>query len=347
MSTIKILGIDLGKRSFHVVGCDNTDSIVLRKKFTRSKLLEQLAVLKPCICAFEACGGSHWLARRCAALGHQVKLIPPQYVKPYVKGNKNDFIDAAAIAEASGRPGMRFVPVKPESTQVMAACHRLREAFVAERTACMSRIGAFLLEFGLSLPKGHGTMRRLFSWLGAQKGVTLPEGLLVELHEAYEHYLYLNDRIAVQDRKIKQQVAEDERCQLLKTIPGIGDMVASHIVTEIGNGQQFRHGREMAAWLGLVPRQYSTGGRTRLLGISKRGNKRLRCLLVHGARSILSLVDRGEGPFNAWLKKLRASKPFNVACVALANKLARIAWAVLTKQEPFDRSRLQVCSQQV
>ncbi len=143
MCTIKILGIDLGKTSFHVVGYDNSDSIVLRKKFTRSKLLEQLAVLEPCTVAFEACGGSHWLARRCEAQGHQVKLIPPQYVKPYIKGNKNDFIDAAAIAEASGRPNMRFVPVKSESAQTLAVCHRLREAFVAERTACMSRIGAF------------------------------------------------------------------------------------------------------------------------------------------------------------------------------------------------------------
>lgn len=345
MSTIKLLGIDLGKSAFHVVGYDNTDSIVLRKKFTRSKLLEQLAVLKPCNVAFEACGGSHWLARRCQALGHRVKLIPPQYVKPYVKGNKNDFIDASAIAEASTRPGMRFVAVKSESTQILSTCHRLREAFVAERTACMSRIGAFLLEFGLSLPKGHATMKRLFSWLGAQKGVELPEGMLQELHEGYEHYLYLNDRIAVQDRKIRQQVKEDDRCQLLKTIPGIGDMVASQTVMEVGNGQQFRHGREMAAWLGLVPRQYSTGGKPKLLGISKRGNKRLRSLFVHGARSILSLVDRGEGPFNAWLKKLRATKPFNVACIALANKLVRIAWSVLTKLEPFDGSKLQVSSQ--
>ena len=345
MSTIKLLGIDLGKSSFHVVGYDNTDSIILRKKFTRSKLLEQLAVLTPCTIAFEACGGSHWLARRCEALGHQAKLIPPQYVKPYVKGNKNDFIDAAAIVEASGRPGMRFVPVKSESAQVMAVCHRLREAFVAERTACMSRIGAFLLEFGLSLPKGHATMKRLFSWLGAQKGVELPEGLLQELHEAYEHYLYLNDRIAVQDRKIRRQVEQDERCQLLKTVPGIGDMIASQTVMEIGNGQQFRHGREMAAWLGLVPRQYSTGGKPKLLGISKRGNKRLRCLFVHGARAILSRLDRNDGPFNAWLKKLRATKPFNVACVALANKLARIAWSVLSKQQPFDGNRLQVSSQ--
>ncbi len=340
MFTIKVFGIDLGKSCFHVVARDSNDSTAMRKKFTRTKLLEQLAQLPPCIVAFESCGGAHWLARRCQAIGHTVKLIPPQYVKPYVKGNKNDYIDAAAIAEASTRPDMRFVPVKSESAQIMAVCHRLREAFVAERTACMSRIGAFLLEFGLSLPKGHATMKKLFSWIGAQKGVELPEGLLRELNEAYEHYLYLNDRIATQNRKIKNHVDQDERCQLLKTVPGIGDMVASQTVIEVGNAQAFSGGRRMSAWVGLVPRQYSTGGKPKLLGISKRGNKRLRCLFVHGARAILSRLDRGEGPFYTWLRKLRASKPFNVVVVALANKLVRIAWAVLTSMQPFDAKRV-------
>lgn len=340
MSTIKVVGIDLGKSCFHVVGRDDSDNTLIRKKFTRSKLLEYLAQLPPCLVAFEACGGAHWLARRCQAIGHTPAPIPPQYVKPYVKGNKNDYIDAAAIAEASTRPDMRFVPVKSESAQIMAICHRLREAFVAERTACMSRIGAFLLEFGLSLPKGHATMKKLFSWLGAQKGVSVPEGLLCELHEAYEHYLYLNDRIATQNRKIKKQVDQDERCQLLKTVPGIGDMVASQTVMEVGNAQAFKGGREMAAWMGLVPKQYSTGGKPKLLGISKRGNKRLRCLFIHGARAILSRLDHNEGPFHDWLRKLRASKPFNVAAVALANKLARIAWAILHNMEPFDTKRV-------
>ena len=340
MSIIKVLGIDLGKSSFHVVGRDDTDCILLRKNYTRTKLLEQLSLIEPCIVAFEACGGSHWLARRCQAMGHQVRLIPPQYVKPYVKGNKNDFIDAAAIAEACGRPGMRFVPVKPESAQVTAVCHRLREGFVAERTACMCRIGAFLLEFGLSLPKGHATMKRLFSWIGAHSAVVLPEALLQELHAAYEHYLYLNDRIAAQDRKIKAQVEQDARCQLLKTVPGIGDMIASQTVMEVGNAQAFKNGREMAAWLGLVPRQYSTGGKARLLGISKRGNKRLRCLFVHGARAIMSRLEGGSGPFHDWMKKLRTSKPFNVAAVALANKLVRIAWAVLSSLQPFNPQRV-------
>lgn len=335
MSSIKVLGIDLGKSSFHIFGRDFHEQPIIRKKLSRIKLLEYIAQLPPCTIAFEACGGAHWLARRCQAYGHQVKLIPPQYVKPYVKGNKNDFIDAEAIAEASGRPGMRFVAVKSETAQSQAVYHRLREGFVAERTACMSRIGAILLEFGLSLPTGHKVMKRLFSWLADQRGVSLPPLLLGELQIAHDHYVYLNKRIAEQDGKILAMVKQDSRCQLLKTIPGVGDMTASQLLIEVGNAQQFKNGREMAAWLGLVPRQYSTGGKTKLLGISKRGNKRLRCLFVHGARAILSRLDRGEGPFHAWLHKLRLTKSFNTVCVALANKLVRIAWSVLRNNEAF------------
>lgn len=338
---IKVLGIDLGKSSFHVIGRDHSDQLVLRKKFTRGTLIEFIAQLPPCLIAFEACGGAHWLARACQRYGHDVRLIPPQYVKPYVKGNKNDFIDADAIAEAVGRSGMRFVPIKSEEAQVQATVHRLRESFVAERTACMSRIGAILLEFGLSLPTGHSRMKKLFQWLAIQT-VELPRALLLELQKAHDHYLLLNERIAIQDRKIAEAVKQDDRCQLLKSIPGIGDLTASQLLMEVGSGQQFRHGRDMAAWLGLVPRQYSTGGKPKLLGISKRGNKRLRCLLVHGARAVLSRLDRGDGPFHHWLRQLRASKPFNVACVALANKLARIAWAVLRHLEPFDAKKLNL-----
>ncbi len=340
MSTIKVLGIDLGKSSFHLVARDSSSATCFRKQFTRPKLLEYLAQLPECTIALESCGGAHWLARQCQSMGHNVKLIPPQYVKPYVKGNKNDFIDAAAIAEACTRPDMRFVPVKSESAQIIAVCHRIREGYVAERTRWMSRIGAFLLEFGLSLPKGHTTMKKLFSWLVAQRGVSLSHSLLEELHEAHAHYLYLNEQIAVQSRKIKAHVEQDERCQLLKTVPGIGDMVASQTVMTVDSGQAFRGGRELSAWLGLVPRQYSTGGKPRLLGISKRGNKRLRCLYVHGARAIMSRLETGQGHFYDWLRKLRASKPFNVVVVALANKLARIAWAVLQTGQPFDAAKV-------
>lgn len=337
---IKVLGIDLGKSSFHIIGRDASDQPIVRKKLTRQKLIQFIANLPPCLIAFEACGGSHWLARKCLGYGHEVRLIPPQYVKPYVKGNKNDFIDAAAIAEACGRPDMRFVPVKSEDRQVMAVCHRLRESFVTERTAVMSRIGAILLEFGLALPKGHCAMKKLFRWLASQTAVELPKALILELQIAHDHYLLLNERIAGQDVKIAQMVKQDERCELLKSIPGIGDLTASQLVIEVGTGQQFRRGRDMAAWLGLVPRQYSTGGKPKLLGISKRGNKRLRCLLVHGARSVLSRLEGSTGPFSEWLRKLRASKPYNVAVVALANKLARIAWAVLTSQQAFNSNKL-------
>jgi transposase len=199
----------------------------------------------------------------------------------------------------------------------------------------MSRIGATLLEFGLSLPTGHKSMKELFCWLALQIHVRLPPLLLRELEVMHSDYLRLNDQIAEQDRKLKEWAKQEELCELVKSIPGVGDMVATTLVMEVGNATQFRNGREMAAWMGLVPRQYSTGGKQRLLGISKRGNKTLRCLFVHGARAMMSRLGRNEGPYDVWLLKLRESKPFNVVCIALANKLARIAWAVLTTKTPF------------
>lgn len=334
MSTIHTLGIDLGKSSFHLIGRDHHGQYSLKQKFSRQKLIEFIVQLPPCTIAFEACGGSHWLGRLCQEYGHQVRLIPPQYVKPFVRGNKNDFIDALAIIEASERPDLKTVPVKTVDQQTQGLVHRVRDGYVSDRTSCMSRIGSLLLEFGLSLPTGHASMKQLFAWLSRQK-VTLSPKVIGEIQVMHEHYLYLNERIAEQDRKIRSHVQQDDRCQLLKTIPGIGDMIASQLVSEVGHAQQFSHGRHLAAWLGLVPRQYSTGGKPKLLGISKRGNKRLRCLLVHGARSILSRLDKGKGRLYDWLRKLRTTKSFNVVCVALANKLARIAYAVLTTQTPY------------
>lgn len=334
MSSIKVLGIDLGKSNFHLIGCDAHHQPVLRQQLSRHKLLTYLVQLPPCIVAFEACGGAHWLGRFCQDQGHDVRLIPPQYVKPFVKGNKNDFVDALAITEAVRRPGMRFVPVKSVDQQSLAVIHRVREAFVAERTACMSRIGASLLEFGLSLPRGHSVMKRLFAWL-AQQRISLGKVVLLELQLMHDHYLLLNERIAVQDRKIKVSVTDNALCGLLKTVPGIGDMTASQVVMEMGNMSQFKNGREASAWLGLVPRQYSTGGKPKLLGISKRGNKRLRCLFVHCARSILSRLDKYEGRLYDWLRILRSSKSFNVVCVALANKLVRIAYGVVSKGQRY------------
>lgn len=340
MSTIKVLGIDLGKSSFHVIGRDKSHNRIFRKKFTRSKLIEFLQQLPACLIAFEACGGAHWLGRKCLLMGHEVKLIPPQYVKPYVKGNKNDFIDAEAISEAVTRPNMRFVPVKSEQAQTISAIHNSRQGYVKERTACMSRIGALLLEFGISLPQGHSTMKKLFNWLG-QQTEKLPPLLIQELIELHDYYLLLNERIDTQDNKLKQLTSDSELGQLLKTIPGIGDMTASYCLATIDSASEFKNGRNMAAWLGLVPAQYSTGGRPKLLGISKRGNKTLRTLFVHAARAVLSRPEQTGKVFGNWLIELRASKPFNVACVALANKLARIVWAVMKSKQPFNHNKLQ------
>lgn len=340
MSTIKVLGIDLGKSSFHVIGRDKSHQPIFRKKFSRKKLLAFLQQLPTCLVAFEACGGAHWLGRKCQSMGHSVKLIPPQYVKPYVKGNKNDFIDAEAISEAVTRPNMRFVAIKSEQAQTISAIHKSRQGYVKERTACMSRIGALLLEFGISLPQGHSTMRKLFNWL-SQQTETLPPLLMQELIEQHDYYLLLNERIETQDNKLKQLTADSALGQLLKTIPGIGDMTASYCIATIDSANEFKNGRNMAAWLGLVPAQYSTGGKPKLLGISKRGNKTLRTLFVHCARSVLSRPEQTGKAFGKWLTKLRANKPFNVACVALANKLARIVWAVMKSNQAFNPKHLQ------
>jgi transposase len=338
MSKIHVLGIDLGKSNFHVCAFDSSSRILFKKKLSRKQLIDLLASIEQTIVAFESCGGAHWLARKCEQLGHQSKLIPPQYVKPYVKTNKNDFVDAEAIAEASTRPNMRFVRAKTEEQQVISVCHRIRSGYVTERTAVMSRIGATLLEFGLALPVGHAKMKALFSWIAQQRHIELPPLLLRELELMHRDYLHLNDRIAEQDQKIKAWSKQNECCELVKSIPGVGDMLSTSLVMEVGDAKQFKNGREMAAWLGLVPAQCSTGGKQKLLGISKRGNKSLRCLFVHGARAMMSRLGRNNGPYDAWLTRLRASKPFNVACIALANKLARIAWAVLTTKTPFTRT---------
>ena len=335
MSTIKVIGIDLGKSSFHLVAHDYSGREQFRKHLSRVKLIEILSQTPATIIAMESCGGSHWLARKCQSLGHEVKLIPPQYVKPYVKTNKNDYIDADAIAEASTRPSMRFVGVKTETSQVISVIQRIRSSYVKERTACMSRIGSMLLEFGMSFPKGHGKMKSLFQWL-ADNNEPIPPMLMQELIEHHDYYLQLNERIAGQDKKLKQLVEQNEDAQLLKSIPGVGDLTASQCLADISDAGNFKNGRQLAAWIGLVPHQYSTGGKTTLLGISKRGNKALRTLFIHGARSILSRPEVAVAVFGEWILELRARKPFNVAVVALANKLVRIAWSVLSTKQAFE-----------
>jgi len=335
MTHAHIIGIDLGKNSFHLVGHDRNGHQLFRKKLSRPKLLEFLSTLEPVIIAMESCGGAHWLARKCQDFGHTAKLIPPQYVKPYVKTNKNDFIDADAIAEAASRPTMRFTSTKSESAQVISTIRKVRAGYIRERTACMNRIGSILLEFGISLPKGHVCMKNLFQWL-VDKNEYLPPQILFELSELHEHYQQLNERIEAQEKKVEKILLDNEQMKLLQTVPGIGPIIASACISSVGNPQDFKNGRNFAAWIGLVPVQYSTGGRSTLLGISKRGNKELRTLFIHAARSVLWRDKSVDKYFGSWLTELKKRKPFNVAVVALANKIARIAWSIMAKNKPFE-----------
>jgi transposase len=335
MNYSHIIGIDLGKNSFHLVSHDQYGHQLFKKKLTRQKLLEFLSVHEPVIIAMESCGGSHWLARKCDEFGHTAKLIPPQYVKPYVKTNKNDFNDADAIAEAASRPTMRFSSAKTETAQIVSTIRKIRSGYIRERTACMNRIGSILLEFGINFPKGHACMKSLFQWL-VDKNQQLPPLIIFELSELHEHYLNLNKRIDSQADKVEKILADNEQMKQLQSVPGIGPVIASACISTVGNPNDFKNGRNFAAWIGLVPIQYSTGGKSTLLGISKRGNKELRTLFIHAARSILWRDKSSEKYFGSWLVELKKRKPFNVAVVALANKIARIAWAVLVNKKSFE-----------
>lgn len=335
MSAIKVIGIDLGKSTFHLVGHDYSGREQYRHKLSRSKLLQFISVHEPTLIAMEACCGAHWLARKCQEYGHQVKLIPPQYVKPYVKSHKNDFIDADAIAEAATRPRMRFVSPKTEQAQLGIVIRRIRTGYIRERTATMNRIGSILTEFGFSFPRGHANMKRLFQWL-ADTGQPVPSLLVFELRDQLSHYNDLNDKIKEQDKKLETLNRDNELFTILQTVPGIGPMTASCCLSSVSDPKDFSNGRNFAAWLGLVPFQYSTGGKPRMLGISKRGNKELRELFIHAARAVLWRDETAQRYFGSWLTDLKLRKPFNVALVALANKLARIAWSVMATKKPFE-----------
>ncbi|ELC0659397.1 IS110 family transposase [Vibrio fluvialis] len=335
MLNTHIIGIDLAKHVFHLVGHDLSGRETFRKKLTRQKTLQLLSVHEPVIVAMESCGGCHWFARKCQEYGHQVKLLPAQYVKPYVKTNKNDFIDADAIAEAAMRPKMRFVSPKSEHAQVAIAIRRIRSGYIKERTACMNRIGSMLLEFGISFPRGHHYMKGLFQWLSDKKE-PVPPLLILELRQQLDYYNLLNQWIKEQEKKLEQLNEGNELMGLLQSVPGIGPMTASRCLSAVNDPQDFSNGRNFAAWIGLVPYQYSIGGKPRMLGISKRGNKELRELFIHAARSILWRDSSVERYFGPWLAELKRRKPFNVAVVALANKLARISWSVMATRKPFE-----------
>lgn len=337
MNEVSLIGIDLGKHVFHLHAQDAKGHEVFRKKLSRAQLLPFFSNLKAVTVVMEACGGSHWLARKLNEMGHVARLVSPQYVRPFVKSNKNDYIDAEAICEAASRPAMRFVEPRTEAQQLLAAVHRAREGLVTERTATINRIHGVLLEFGVVVPRSKATLRRLPDVLAVHD---LPPRLVQLIHRLHAHYRYLDQQVDDIERDLAIQLREDENAARLLSIPGIGAITASLLASEVGNVAQFDGGRNFAASIGLVPRQHSTGGRSVLRGISKRGDKHLRQLLVQGARAVILRVEKRTDRLGEWIRAMLTRRHPNVVACAVANKLARIAWAVLTKHTTYDASRL-------
>jgi transposase len=334
---IAVLGIDLGKNSCSLAGLDATGAVVLRRRMTREGVLAFAAALPACIIAMEACCGAHFLGRTLAAQGHEIRLMSPEYVQPYVKAQKTDDRDAEAIAEAATRPTMRFVTLKSEAQLDLQVLHRARERLVQERTALINQLRAVVLERGMILPKGRvALMRRLDELMGGGLSVSArARRLLEDLREEWEG---IDQRIKAYDDELAALTREDPQARRLATIPGIGAINATGLLAAVGDGSAFAKGRDLAAWLGLTPRQHSTGGKTKLLGITKRGNGYLRKQLIHGARAAMPHLAAKSNALGAWLQHLLARSHPNVVVVALAAKLARIAWAVLRNEKDFDRA---------
>jgi transposase len=332
---IHTIGIDLGKTSFHLVGLSERGEVVVRKRFSRAQLLRFTANRKVHVIGMESCGGAHFLGRALQEQGHEVRLIPAQYVKPYVKTNKSDYIDAEAIAEAVGRPTMRFVPIKSDDQLDLQSLHRVRERWVTRRTAVINQIRGLLLERGITVRKGRRYIEVALPGILEDADAKLSGTLRLLLAQLKLELDQLAQRLEEAEALIEQTVQENEACQRLVKVPGIGPVTATAVIAAIGNGAAFRKGREFAAWMGVVPREYSTGGKQKLLGISKRGNRYLRKLFVQCARAVLQQRTKQTPGLKAWLEKLTSHTHRHAAAVALANKLARMAWAVLATGEAY------------
>lgn len=329
------MGVDLGKNTFHLFGVEESGSTVVKKKLRRKKFLEYFANLSPCLVGMEACGGSHHWARELTELGHDIRLMSPQFVKPYVKGNKNDYNDAEGICEAVGRPNMRFVTVKGVEQQDLQGLHRIRQSVIKQRTAQSNQIRGLLGEYGIVVAKGISQVRTRIPEIleDGENGLTDRfRGYLAELLEAFRA---LDERIKMYDKEIQREHAASEVCQRISAIEGIGPQSATAVVATYGDCKQFSDGRQFSASIGVVPRQHTTGDKPVLLGISKRGDKYIRTLLIHGARSVINRIEGKDDRRSRWLQSLVARRGKNKAAVALANKNARIIWALLSRGESY------------
>ena len=328
---LSTVAIDLAKKVFHLVGTDTTGNILWRKRLSRNALMPFIAQLPPVLIGMEACGGAHYWARRFREHGHAVKLMAPQFVKAYVKSNKNDTRDAEAIAEAVTRPTMRFVPVKDVEQQDIQALHRIRERLIGERTALVNEVHGLMNEYGIVIPKGVPKFRQaVVDKLESEKDKLTP--LSQELFwKLLEEFAALEQQIAFYQEKLESLAKTHPECQRLMSIPGIGPITATALIAAVGDVGVFKNGRQFAAWLGLVPKQHSTGGQTRLLGISKRGDSYLRKLLIHGARATLRFAGLKTDGRSRWIQGLLERRGWNRTAVAVANKNARIVWALLSR----------------
>ena len=334
---ITVLGIDLGKNSCSLVGLDATGRVVLRRRTRRESVIAFGAQLPSCVVAMEACCGAHHMGRTLAAQGHTVRLMSPEYVRPYVKAQKNDDRDAEAIAEAATRPTMRFVALKSEAQLDMQTLHRVRDQLVGERTALMNQIRAILLERGHVVPQGRARLAaRLASLLDDEAATDLTPRMRTLVTDVRERWQFLDQRIAALDAEFSEQARSDESARRLTTIPGIGALNATALVAAIGDVTTFARGRDLAAWLGLVPRQVTTGGRPKLVGITKRGSKYLRKMLIQGARAAMPTLRQSETRLGQWLRGLLARAHANTAVVALAAKMARTVWALLRHERVYE-----------
>jgi transposase len=335
--TVATMGIDIGKNSFHAVGLDQRGAIVLRQKWSRGQIEARLANMPPCLIGMEACVGAHHLSRKVQSIGHDARLMPAKYVRPPSKGQKNDFRDAEAIAEAVQRPTMKFVATKTADQLDLQAMHRVRERLVSQCTGVINQIRTFLLERGIAVRQGVRFLRTDLPNILAKRSDVLSPRMMRIIEDLAGDWRRLDERIEVLSTDIEALADQDPACERLMTVPGIGPIISTATVAAIGNGSAFSKGRDFGAWLGLVPRQMSTGDRTILGKISKQGNRYLRVLFVQAARVVLIKPMSWERHgLKSWIEAAKKRLHPNVLAIALANKLARIAWAVLNKERNFE-----------
>lgn len=336
-SEVAVVGVDIGKNSFHIVGLNTVGAIVLRQKWSRSQIETRFANMPPCLIGMEACVGAHHLSRRLTALGHDARLMPAKYVRPYSKGQKNDFRDAEAIAEAVQRPTMKFVATKTVEQLDLQALHRVRERLVSQRTGIINQIRAFLLERGIAVRQGQRFLRAELPGILAASGDVLSPQMARLIEDLASDWRHLDMRIDQLSNEIHALAHEDSGCERLMSVPGVGPIISSAMVAAIGAGDAFTKGRDFSAWLGLVPKQMSTGDQTVLGPISRRGNRYLRVLFVQASWAVLIRPGSWERHgLKSWIESAQKRLHRNVLAIALANKLARIAWSVLAHGRGFE-----------